>query len=140
MGVNMTQTSSNHSTAWIFRFLAVGFALAAAYHLTALLVPAFAKIAYSVDYPAWRHIAFIFIDGTFAFLFVARPNWLIWPYILLTLQVINGHGRVAWLLWREQRQIDWISVVVAAGVIVGLAAMCAEYCRKAALKRAKSAV
>lgn len=119
--------------------MAVGFVLAAAYHLTALLVPAFAKIAYSAHYPVWRHIIFIFIDGTFAYLFVARPNWLIWPYILLTLQVINGHGRGAWLVWREQQQIDWISIVVVIGISLGLAALCREYCGQVIAKQNKVA-
>ena len=99
-----------------FRLAAVIAASAAVYHATALTVPAFAKIAYPLDYPALRHVIFITINGSLVWLFLWRPIWLVWPYAVLTAQVIQSHGGAAWMLWQTQRRIDWISVLAVVAV------------------------
>jgi hypothetical protein len=53
--------------------MAAGFALAALYHLAALTIPAFAKMAYPPLYPSLRHVVFVIVDSLGAFLFLVRP-------------------------------------------------------------------
>ena len=89
----------------LFRFVAVGFALAAIYHLAALAIPTFARVAYPPTYPVLRHVAFVIVDSLVALLFLSRPRWFIWPYVLLTLQVLQGHGVRAWQTWVQEREI-----------------------------------
>ena len=86
---------------------------AALFHFAALLSPAINRIEYESTYPAWRHVLFIGIDLSLAVLFVRRPRWLVWPYAILTIQVLNGHGRGAWVLWVEHGQTDWISIAAS---------------------------
>jgi hypothetical protein len=96
-----------------FRLCAVGAFLAAMFHAAAMLSPAVARIEYPPSYPAWRHVLFIGIDLTLAWLFLRRPMWLPWAFAVLTFQILNGHGRAAWAMWAEQRHIDWISVLAS---------------------------
>jgi hypothetical protein len=100
--------------------MAVGFAVAALYHGTALAVPSFAKAAYPADYPLWRHVVFIVVDGAGAYLFLKRPVWLIWPYLLLTVQVLQGHGVRLVRTWTQMHQIQWVDVITVAGILLGL--------------------
>ena len=100
-----------------YRLLSAAFVIAALYHLTALLVPGFSRIAYSADYPRWRHLVFILLDLAFAKLLLMRPKWLVWPLGALTIQVLLGHGLPAWELWQQQHRIDWISVLVVVGML-----------------------
>ena len=76
----------------IYRVGAAAFVAAALYHLAAVLIPAFAETAYSATYPLWRHLVFIIINVTFAWLLVRQVQWVVWPFALLTLQIYNGHG------------------------------------------------
>ena len=91
---------------------------AAAFHLAAMLSPRIASIEYDPTYPAWRHLLFIGINLSLAVLFLRRQRWLIWAYAMLTIQVLNGHGRGAWDLWWHHRQLDWISIAVSLGAPV----------------------
>lgn len=111
----------------VFRLAAAAFAFAAAYHTTAIVVPAFARIAYPTTYPLLRHVVFVVIDGSFAWLFLWRPIWLIWPYSVLTIQVINGHGGAAWSMWHHERRVDWISLALVIGVVLGLWLLIADW-------------
>jgi hypothetical protein len=104
---------SHRSRDFLFRACAVSAALATAFHAMAMASPAVARLEYEPGYPIWRHVIFIVIDGSLVWLFGRRPRWLVWPYALLTLQVLNGHGRGAWSLWVEHHQVDWISVAVS---------------------------
>ena len=101
--------------------LSAAFVGAALYHLAALLIPQFGRLAYSPDYPRWRHLVFILLDLLFAKLLLMRPKWLVWPLAALTLQVLLGHALPAWELWKQQQRIDWISIVVVAGVLAAFA-------------------
>ncbi len=101
----------------VYRIASAAFLIAASYHLTALFIPAFAAVAYPPGYPRLRHVAFIGLNVVFSQLFVWRPRWLVWPYALMTLQILNGHGRGAWRLWQVQRRVDWISVALVMGAV-----------------------
>jgi hypothetical protein len=100
--------------------MAAGFALAALYHVTALAIPAFAKIAYPPTYPPLRHVTFAIVDSLGAFLFLTRPRWLIWPYMVLTLQVLQGHGVRAWQTWVHEHWLNWIDAITVLGILLGL--------------------
>ena len=106
-----------------FVVLAAGFAGAALYHLAALTIPAFAKTAYAPSYPWWRHIVFIAIDVLVANLVLVRPGWLIWLYLVLTVQVIQGHGTRAWRTLFQQHRVNWIDAFTVLGVLFGLAVL-----------------
>jgi hypothetical protein len=105
----------------VFRLAAAGAGAASLYHALALSVPAFAAMAYPPTYPVWRHVVFILIDGSLALLLLRPPAWLVWPYSLLMLQVLNGHGRSALGQWRSSGAIAWIDTVTVIGVAAGLA-------------------
>jgi len=109
-----------------FLLLSAGTAVAALYHLTALLSPAFANIAYSLTYPPLRHIVFIAINCTCAYLFLSRPRWFIWIYIVLAAQAVNGHGTRLWRTWFTQNKINWIDIITVSGVLLGLAFLFAD--------------
>jgi hypothetical protein len=108
------------------RLAAFATAIAAGYHAAALSVPAFAAITYPPDYPAIRHVVFIVIDGTVAWLLLRRPWWLVWAYAVLTIQVLNGHGRAAWLAWRRAEGVHVVDVCVSLGVVATLLLLIAE--------------
>jgi len=97
----------------VFRGCAVLALAAAAFHAAAIASPGIARIEYDATYPAWRHLLFIVIDITVAWLLLRRPRWFVWAFLVLTLQVLSGHGRGAWHHWVEQREVDWISVGVS---------------------------
>jgi hypothetical protein len=97
----------------VFRLASAGALAAALFHAAAIASPAIARLEYEPTYPISRHLAFIVIDGALALLFLRRPLWLVWAYGLLTLQVLNSHGRGAWRLWVDEHRVDWISVAVS---------------------------
>jgi hypothetical protein len=103
-----------------FRVLAAGFALGAASHLTALLVPSFADAIGSMS-PAWRHALFASIDATLALALMIRPPLLLIGLLLLLGQQLSTHGMRAWQWWAVDRQFDWYSlalvVFIASAVI-----------------------
>ena len=82
----------------LFRLCAVGALVAAMFHAAAMLSPAVARIEYPPGYPTWGHVAFIGVNVTLAWLFVRRPIWLVWAFALVTLHILNGHGRGAWAM------------------------------------------
>ena len=104
----------------LFRLMAVGCAAVAFYHLAALAIPAFDKIAYSPGYPPLRHVTFVIVDSFVAFLFLLRPRWFIWPYLALTAQVLRGHGVRGWQTWVHQHQLNWIDTITVLGTVLGL--------------------
>lgn len=106
-----------------FRFLATGFALAALYHLAALAIPAFGRIVYPPTYPAARHMVFVIVNSVAAVLFLLRPRWFVWPYLVLTVQSLQGHGLRAWRALVLHRQVNWIDGIAVFGVLLGLAVL-----------------
>jgi hypothetical protein len=95
--------------------------------MIATAVPKFATISYPADYSAWRHVTFVLVNTGFAWFFLSRPVWLIWPYAVLTIEVIHGHGSGAWRLWRQAARIDWISVATTIGVLPGLGLLLVDW-------------
>jgi hypothetical protein len=122
-----------------FRLAAVFAAFAAAYHTAAVVVPAFATIAYPATYPVWRHLVFIAIGGSLVWLFLRRPIWLVWPYAVLTAQVIYSHGGAAWTFWQQERRIDWISIAAVVGILLGLGLLLVDWRERRAAAPAASA-
>lgn len=104
---------TDRTRAVVFRACALFAIAAAAFHAAAMASPAVARIEYEPTYPAWRHVLFIIIDVAAARLFLRRPRWFVWAYAVLTIQVLNGHGRGAWHLWVERQRVDWISVAIS---------------------------
>lgn len=104
---------TERTRAVVFTACAVGAVAAAAFHASAMASPSIARIEYESTYPAWRHVLFIVIDVATARLLLSRPRWFLWAYAVLTIQILNGHGRGAWQLWVEQQRLDWISVAVS---------------------------
>ena len=102
-----------HKRSAVFGACAILALAAAAFHAAALASQAIARIEYEPMYPAWRHVLFIVIDCALAPLFLRRPPWFVWVYAVLTVQVLNGHGRGAWRQWVNGQGVDWISVGVS---------------------------
>jgi hypothetical protein len=87
------------------------------YHLVAVAAPGL-----GIRGDDWRHVLFVGIDLTFAWLLLRRPWWLAFPFALLTLHSLRSHGRGAWNQWQTAGRVDWISVgvVVVLPVILAL--------------------
>jgi hypothetical protein len=109
-----------------FRLAALGGLVAAAIHLAALTVPAFASANYP-HYPAWRHLLFVAIDGTAGWLFLRRPAWFVWAYAVLTLQVIYSHGGSALESWQRDGRVGWIDAAALVAVPLGLVLLVVDY-------------
>jgi len=99
----------------VFQIAAVAAAIAAAFHLAAILSESVARLEYEATYPLWRHVLFIAIDSALVLLFLRRPSWFVWVFTALTIQILTGHGRGAWRIWTNEHRIDWISVAVSIG-------------------------
>lgn len=107
--------------------MAAVFWLAVLYHAAALLFPAFAKVAYPVGYPPLRHFTFMAVDSLAGFLFLKRPRWFIWPYLILTAQVLQGHGVRLWRTAVYEQRINWIDLITVSGILLGLVLLLREY-------------
>ena len=93
------------------------------YHLAALSIPAIARFGYPAEYPAARHLIFIAIDFTMAYLFLVRPRWLIWPSLVLAAQVVSSHGSHAWQVLTQRQGIEWQDLAVVVFALASLAAL-----------------
>jgi len=87
------------------------FLIAALYHLAAVAAPSL-----GIRGTHWRHVLFVGIDVTFAWLLLRRPWWLAIPFALLTLYSLRSHGQGAWNQWQKAGRVDWIGI----GVVVVL--------------------
>jgi hypothetical protein len=110
----------------IFRVVAVAFFAAALSHVAAVLIPAFGETAYPGTYPLWRHVLFILINITFAWLLLRQVRWVVWPFALLALQIYNGHGRAAWMAWSSESRFAWIDILTTVGATVFLVLLMAS--------------
>ncbi len=90
------------------RILAAASLGAGLYHLAALVNPAFARIAYVAWHPLWRHLVFIAANFGVAFLMLRRPRWFLGIYLILTVQVLQGHGVRLWRTWFGLHEIQWL--------------------------------
>jgi hypothetical protein len=106
--------------------LAFAFALAAAYHLAAVIWPALGP-----SDSAARHGVFVAVDAALAVGFAWPPRWLALPMALLCAQQLFSHGGDVVRAWRDGRRVDWASVAVVATMPAALAVAIAEGLRLA---------
>jgi hypothetical protein len=97
----------------LFRIFAALIAGAAVYHVVGLFVPAL-----SPQTPAWRHGLFVAINAVAAWLMLRRPPWFWVLFGLLTLQQLYGHGSKIMSVWRDEGQIEWISLATVIAMPV----------------------
>jgi len=109
----------------LFRLAAAGAAIAAMIHVLGLTMPAFAAANYP-GYPAWRHGVFIAIDLSAAWLFLRRPAWFVWAYLVLTLQVFYSHGGSAWTSWQRDGRVRWLDLAALVAIPLALALLIAD--------------
>ena len=110
-----------------FRLAAAGAVVAAGIHATALAVPAFGAVTYSPTYPAWRHVVFIGIDATAAWMFLRRPIWFVWAFAVLTAQVLYSHGGSAWASWQRDGGMAWIDGLALIAIPLALALLIVDW-------------
>ena len=113
-----------------FRLAAAGGVVAAGIHATALAVPAFGTSTYSPTYPAWRHVLFVVIDATAAWLFLRRPLWFVWAFGVLTVQVLYSHGGSAWASWDHDGRVAWIDALALVAIPLALALLVVDYWKR----------
>ena len=122
----MADLRTKSLTDTLLRLAAVAAVAAAIVHLAALAVPAFNASTYSPAYPWWRHALFIGINLTLAWLLPTPPSWLIWPYSLLTIQVLYSHGLGGFREWQQTGRVHWVDVVAVLGVPLLLGVLIVE--------------
>ena len=110
----------------LFRLAALAAAIATLVHVAALAVPAVNLFLYSATYPWWRHLVFIGINGSLAWLLRRPPSWLVWPYAALTVQVIYSHGLGGWEYWQRTGRINWLDPAALVGVPILLVLLIAD--------------
>jgi hypothetical protein len=91
----------------IFLVITAAFALAAAFHLVALVTPDIAEPS-----PPWRHLLFAATNGAVAVGMLRRPRLFVLAFALLTVQQVASHGMYAWSMWAHEGRVDWASAVV----------------------------
>jgi len=119
----------------LLRLASAGAVVATLIHVTALAVPSFNELIYSATYPWWRHVIFIGINATLAWLLPNPPSWFVWPYAVLTLQVLQSHGLGGFREWQRTGRANWIDVVSVIAVPLLLAVLVVERRRRAAVDR-----
>ena len=106
----------------LFRIAALAIFCAAIYHGLAFFFPALEKAVYGAawlpGYPPRRHLAWVAIFTTLAWLLLRRPKWLLLPYTVMVVQQFNGHGHNIWRLWTQSGLVSWVEVGLLAGYIV----------------------
>jgi hypothetical protein len=114
----------------LFHLAAAGALVAVAIHAAALTVPAFAAATYPPGYPAWRHVLFVTIDSSLAWLFLRRPAWFVWAFAALTVQVIYSHGGAALAAWRHDGRVRWIDALALVAIPLALGLLVTDYRRR----------
>jgi hypothetical protein len=105
----------------LFRIIAILFAGAAIYHAAAIF-----QTAFGTGGAHWRHGVFCAIDLLSAWYMLRRPRWFVWAFGLLTLETLYGHGTHAWIWWRTEGRLDWLSFAVLVAVPLTLALLIRE--------------
>jgi hypothetical protein len=114
----------------LLRLASAGAVIAALVHVIALASPSFNESTYSSTYPWWRHVVFIGVNVTLAWLLPDPPSWFVWPYSLLTVQVLNSHGFSGLPEWQQTGRVHWVDVVAVIGVPLLLAVLVVERQRR----------
>jgi hypothetical protein len=110
----------------IFAVITAAFALAAAFHLVALMTPDIAEPS-----PPWRHLLFAATNGAVAVGMIRRPKLFVVAFALLTMQQVVSHGIYASSLWERERRVDWASAVVLVSMPSVLALLIFDAKRRA---------
>ena len=95
-----------------FAVLAFAFALAALFHLAAVVAPSIAEPS-----PPWRHALFAAINAAAAAGMLKRPRAFVFAFAALTAQQLYSHGTYGVDVWRREARIDWASVVVVIAMV-----------------------
>jgi hypothetical protein len=120
-GTEISATKDTQITkGWIGPAAAAAFLGAAIYHLAAMLIPRFAAAAYPSGYPLWRHLLFIAINVSMAWLLLKQVRWVVWLVALMTIQIYSGHGRLAWTMWTRESRVAWVDLLTTIGASVFL--------------------
>jgi hypothetical protein len=93
----------------------LAFGGAAAYHVVAVFAPAIGRGA-----SMGRHLVFAVIDAGLAIGLSYRPRWLVLVFLVLTGQVLYGHGGYARHVWQTQHRVAWLDGSVTAAVLAVL--------------------
>jgi hypothetical protein len=104
-----------------FVVIAAFFAVAAAFHAAALLRPDLAEPS-----PPWRHALFVAINAAAAAGVLWRPPGFVIAFALFTAQQLYSHGAYAIDVWRDERRLDWASVIVLVAMPIVLAMLIAD--------------
>jgi len=105
----------------VFLSIAAFFAAGAVFHLAALVRPAVADPS-----PPWRHALFVLVNVAVALGMRWRPRGFALGFALLAAQQLWSHGVTGALAWRDERRIDWASLVVVVGMPTVLALLVAD--------------
>ena len=100
----------------VFLVITAAFALAAAFHLVAIVTPDIAEPS-----PPWRHLLFAATNGAVAVGMLRRPRLFVVAFALLTVQQVVSHGLYAAKLWSTEGRVDWASAVVLVSMPTVLA-------------------
>jgi hypothetical protein len=101
-----------------FRLISIGFAIGAAYHIAAIVLPRFSLSGGSFT-PWWRDALFTIIDLALGYAALKRPPILIPAMFLLLLQQLSTHGVRLWHM-AAQGRIDWLSALVLVFLVFSL--------------------
>jgi hypothetical protein len=71
---------------------AIGFALGGVAHATAWLLLLFGIELYGPAYPQWRHVVFVSIDASIAWLAARHSKWLVFALVAFLADQIWEHG------------------------------------------------
>ena len=99
----------------IFRIVATGLLLAAAFHLIAFALPSL-----NIRGAHWRHGLFITVNLIGAYYVQRRPPWFIYAFAIVTVQQLYSHGSHAWTLWLSERQLSWADCAALVGLPIAL--------------------
>lgn len=100
----------------VFQLLAAGFAVAALFHLAALIAPGLGDSS-----PPWRHLLFAAINVAAAVGMLRRPRGFAIAFAILCAQQIYSHGTALVAAWRVEHRMDWASAIVLVTMPIALA-------------------
>ncbi len=106
-------------TRLVFRLVALGFGVAAAFHALAVFAPI------DPSSPRWRHALFVAINVGIAAGMLRRPRWFAWVFGVLVAQQAWSHGR-AFIASAQAGSLDVNSIVVLIGLPIVLVVLLAD--------------
>ena len=103
----------------LFQLISLAFAIAAAWHLVALIVPI------DPSSPAWRHALFVAINLALVAGMLRRPRWFAIAFGALVLQQSWSHGR-SLVAHARAGNLDAVSLFVLVALPTVLALLLSE--------------